>query len=264
MKLASSTCWDRRSRSSCRWCRRRRSSSPVYYTNGESRIANLMNHQYRVGRHAELEQRQTPDSDRIRCGLFLVGRLRHGVWQRVSRWPLPDQFQVCEHPDRDAADLQPRSAASGIAGEGAAAGQRFTQSFGDATYNEKETLLGLFVQDNWRVTPKLVLNLGLRYDLQTLTQGDTNFSPRVRIRLYLVRRRQAYRDPWRLWHVLHRAAGEPGRQLQHQRPAGRIYLYRAAGAVWIPDYLQPHHQHSPGDGAAGARHLRYLQDSATI
>jgi outer membrane receptor protein involved in Fe transport len=55
----------------------------------------------------------------------------------------------------------------------------FTQSFGDATYNEKETEAGLFVQDNWRLTPNLVVNLGLRYDLQTLTQGNTNFSPRA-------------------------------------------------------------------------------------
>ena len=55
----------------------------------------------------------------------------------------------------------------------------FTQSFGTATYNEKEALAGLFIQDNWRVTPNLVVNLGLRYDLQTLTQGNTNFSPRV-------------------------------------------------------------------------------------
>jgi outer membrane receptor protein involved in Fe transport len=36
-----------------------------------------------------------------------------------------------------------------------------------------------FAQDNWRVTPKLTLNLGLRYDDETISDDQNNLSPRV-------------------------------------------------------------------------------------
>ena len=55
----------------------------------------------------------------------------------------------------------------------------FTQNFagtgtsgGTTNPNLKE--LGLFVQDDWRVSPKLTLNLGLRYDLQDLADPTVN------------------------------------------------------------------------------------------
>lgn len=57
--------------------------------------------------------------------------------------------------------------------------QRFTQGFGDVEYEVSETLWSLFVQDDYRVRPDLVLNLGLRYDRQTLTDDDDNLGPRL-------------------------------------------------------------------------------------
>jgi outer membrane receptor protein involved in Fe transport len=55
----------------------------------------------------------------------------------------------------------------------------FTQNFAGAgtsggPTNPDLNELGLFVQDDWRVSPKLTLNLGLRYDLQDLADPQVN------------------------------------------------------------------------------------------
>lgn len=58
----------------------------------------------------------------------------------------------------------------------------FAQTFGDTVVNQGNTNLGLYVQDEWSATPRLTLNLGLRYDLQFLETIDTdtnNVSPRA-------------------------------------------------------------------------------------
>ncbi len=58
----------------------------------------------------------------------------------------------------------------------------FTQTFGDTVVQQGSTSLGLYAQDEWSATPRLTLNLGLRYDLQdleTITTDTNNVSPRV-------------------------------------------------------------------------------------
>ena len=59
----------------------------------------------------------------------------------------------------------------------------FQQAFGVPNQFQSNPNLGLFLQDEWRVSPKLTFNVGLRYDVQFLPdpiQTDTdNFSPRL-------------------------------------------------------------------------------------
>lgn len=58
----------------------------------------------------------------------------------------------------------------------------FTQTFGDTVVKQGSTSLGLYAQDEWSATPRLTLNLGLRYDLQyleTIATDTNNVSPRA-------------------------------------------------------------------------------------
>jgi hypothetical protein len=59
--------------------------------------------------------------------------------------------------------------------------QNYTQpiNFGISSYDLSQWLLTAFVQDDWKVRPDFTLNLGLRYDRQTLTQATKNFAPRI-------------------------------------------------------------------------------------
>jgi hypothetical protein len=58
----------------------------------------------------------------------------------------------------------------------------FTQTFGTITVPQTNPNVGFFAQDEWKPTPRLTLNLGLRYDLQFLKSIATqtnNVSPRA-------------------------------------------------------------------------------------
>ncbi|CAN5635243.1 TonB-dependent receptor [soil metagenome] len=81
-------------------------------------------------------------------------------------------------------------------------GTTYVQGYGDFTVNIPRTILGVWVQDDWKILPRLTLNLGLRYDNDLgaftggpkLTNGlltpqgndNNNIAPRVGL---------AY-DPW--------------------------------------------------------------------
>ncbi len=51
--------------------------------------------------------------------------------------------------------------------------------FGVSSYDLKQWLISGFVQDSFRVHPDVNLELGLRYDRQTLTDAKNNFEPRI-------------------------------------------------------------------------------------
>jgi len=59
--------------------------------------------------------------------------------------------------------------------------QNYTQpiNFGISTYDLNQWLLSGFIQDSFRVTSDFTLDLGLRYDRQTLTDDNNNLQPRV-------------------------------------------------------------------------------------
>lgn len=46
------------------------------------------------------------------------------------------------------------------------------RSLGNATYYQNQQLLGAFVNDNWKVTPNLTVNLGLRYEYLTIPLSE--------------------------------------------------------------------------------------------
>jgi carboxypeptidase family protein/TonB-dependent receptor-like protein len=59
--------------------------------------------------------------------------------------------------------------------------QQYSQpiSYGITNYNLKQWITVLYAQDNFRVSDDLTLDLGLRYDRQTLTDARKNIVPRV-------------------------------------------------------------------------------------
>jgi outer membrane receptor protein involved in Fe transport len=57
---------------------------------------------------------------------------------------------------------------------------QFTQTFGTSGLNFKDAMVGLFAQDDWEVRRGLTLNAGVRWDKDSLFQGDNNnLAPRV-------------------------------------------------------------------------------------
>ncbi len=59
--------------------------------------------------------------------------------------------------------------------------QRYTQTFnfGVNDYTNRQWLYAVFAQDSVRVSPVLTVDLGLRYDRQTFSDGTKNVAPRV-------------------------------------------------------------------------------------
>lgn len=57
----------------------------------------------------------------------------------------------------------------------------FTQTFSNSVVSQTNPNFGIYAQDEWKATPRLTLNLGLRYELQflkTITTDTGNISPR--------------------------------------------------------------------------------------
>jgi outer membrane receptor protein involved in Fe transport len=58
----------------------------------------------------------------------------------------------------------------------------FAQAFGESGLQQTNPNVGIYIQDEWKVTGKVTLNAGLRYDLQfleTINTDGNNVSPRI-------------------------------------------------------------------------------------
>lgn len=55
----------------------------------------------------------------------------------------------------------------------------YTQKLGVGLIRYGQTLASAFAQDDWRASARLTLNLGLRYDYQSVTDDHNNFAPRL-------------------------------------------------------------------------------------
>lgn len=55
----------------------------------------------------------------------------------------------------------------------------FTQTFGAALLHYGQTLSSAFVQDDFRLHPRVTANLGVRYELQSMTDDKNNVAPRL-------------------------------------------------------------------------------------
>ena len=150
-----------------------------YYTNGESRWANLLNHQYEWGDTLNWSK----GHHQIRTGFNVIYSSSGGYGQEFGSGYLQGRFQINSRyqtiPIATLLTYNPSLPPPGFPSNAPPIASSFTQSFGDATYNVKETLYGIFVQDNWTLRPNFTLNLGLRYEGQTFTDQYSMFSPRI-------------------------------------------------------------------------------------
>jgi len=58
----------------------------------------------------------------------------------------------------------------------------FTQTFGNTVVSQTNPNIGFYAQDEWKLSPRFTLNLGVRYDLQflkTIAADRNNISPRA-------------------------------------------------------------------------------------
>lgn len=66
-----------------------------------------------------------------------------------------------------------------IANEPGAFPTQFTIAGGNPEASISQSDIGVFLQDDWRVTPGLTLSFGLRYENQANISSDLNFAPRI-------------------------------------------------------------------------------------
>ncbi len=208
-----------------------------YYTSGDSRWAQLMNHQYEWADTVSLVR----GHHQLRTGFNVIYSSSGGYGQEFGSGYIDGRFQVNSKyqtiPIDELITYNPSLPPPGYPKKSPPIVSSFTQSFGNASYNIKETLYGLFVQDNWSVRPNLTVNLGLRYDGQTFTGANTNFSPRVGLAWNLPGKSTVIRAGYGIYYSEERANLEASAALNG--PEG-VFTYTAApGQLGFPTSFAP-------------------------
>jgi hypothetical protein len=153
-----------------------------FYTSGDSRAANLMNHQYSFGDTlSTVRSRHT-----LKAGADVIWSSSGGFGQEFGGGFVDGRFTVnpacgtvpiSQLITLDSSQPQP-TFCTGPGGNQPIVSS-FTQSFGNQNYNIRETLWNTFLQDNWNLRPGLTLQLGVRYEGQTFTDDRNNLAPRL-------------------------------------------------------------------------------------
>jgi hypothetical protein len=190
-------------------------------TEGESRVGNLSNHQYQFadtlsmarGRHS------------LKGGADVIYSSSGGFGQEFGGGFTLGQFQVTPSVLKPVAQLTLADVT------------RYQQSFGNLSYNVKETLGAVFLQDNWTIRPTLTLNLGVRYEAQSLTDDHNNIAPRLGFAWQPRGAGPVFRGGYGIYYSELRANIAAGFKING--PEG-IFTYSASkGAIGFPTSLAP-------------------------
>ena len=197
---------------------------PGVSTEGESRAAKLMNHQYQVLDTFSF----TKGLHSIRFGGDAIHSSSGGQGTEFGSGYVLGEFTF-----KTGLPLSRPTSALTIADAA-----RYTQSFGNASYNVSEWLWALFLQDTYRVAPGLTLNLGLRYERQTFTDDRNNFSPRVGFAYNLFGTpKTVLRGGYGIYYSELRA--NLGAQFSQSSPDGVFTFTAAPGQLGFPTSLAP-------------------------
>jgi outer membrane receptor protein involved in Fe transport len=155
------------------------------FTTGDSRFAFLLNHQYEEADTVSFVH----GHHILKGGVDLIESSSGGFGQEFGSGYLDGQFTLnttacfvltATSPlPNDSQCSAPGAMPVPISSIPISDVTKFTQTFGNQSYNIKETLWGVFVQDNWSVTPTLTVDLGMRYEGQTFTNDNNNIAPRL-------------------------------------------------------------------------------------
>lgn len=136
-------------------------TQPGVGTLGESRAGKLQNHQYQLGDTLSY----TRGAHNWKFGADALYSTSGGYGQEFGSGFVLGQFTV-----RDATKPVSQITINDVI--------RFSQSFGNPSYQIGEWLGSLFGEDAWRARRNLTLTLGLRYERSSFSDGAKDWSPR--------------------------------------------------------------------------------------
>jgi len=138
------------------------------FTTGQSRLSDLWSNQFQFADTVSW----TVGQHYVRFGTSIIRHRSGGMGNEPGQLTLGTFSFSTTNPARNTLPLDQLTLADV---------QNYQQpiNFGISSYELSQWLVTGFVQDDWKVRHDLTLNLGLRYDHQSLTDANTNFSPRI-------------------------------------------------------------------------------------